>query len=101
MRGWPIPDHLYDTLPDCFQIDRILYCNPYILPLRASTYYSEVPFNVLFFSEALTNTAWTGMTLSLSELQPNKLTKALERAIYSAYTHKDTQPSASILILPD
>jgi hypothetical protein len=34
-------------------------------------------------------------------LKPNKLTKALEQVIYSAHIHKDTQPSVSILILPD
>ena len=37
--GWPIPDDLYDTLNTCFDIDRILHCNPYNLPLRAKTYY--------------------------------------------------------------
>jgi len=41
------------------------------------------------------------MTLSLPEFQPNKPTKALEQAIYSAHTHKDSQPIASILLLPD
>jgi hypothetical protein len=41
------------------------------------------------------------MTLSLPEFQPNKLTKALEHAIYNAHTHKDTQPTATILIHPD
>jgi hypothetical protein len=100
-RRWPIPDQLYDTLHDCFQIDRILHCNPYNLPLRPSTYYSEDPFNKLFSAAPQTNTPWTGITLSLPEFQPNKLTKAVEQAIYSAHTHKDTQPSASLLILPD
>jgi hypothetical protein len=76
--GWPIPDQLFDTLHDYFHIDRILHCNPYNLPLRASTYYSEDPFNKLFSAKPLTNTAWTGMTLSLPNFQPNKLTKALE-----------------------
>jgi hypothetical protein len=89
-RGWPIPDQLFDTLHGCLQIDRILHCNPYNLPLRASIYFSEDPFNKLYSAEPLTNTAWTGMTLSLPECQPNKLTKALEQAIYSAHTHKDT-----------
>ena len=91
-----MPDQLYETLHECFQIDRILHCNPYNLPLRASTYYFEDPFNKLFSAEALTNTAWTGMTLSLPEFQPNKLTKALEQVIYNAHTHKDTKPSAKI-----
>ena len=85
--GWPIPDQLFDTLHDCFDIDRILHCNPYNLPLRASTYYSEDPFNKLFSAEPITNTVWTELTLSLPELQPNKLTKALEHAIYSTHTH--------------
>jgi hypothetical protein len=26
--GWPIPDQLYDTLHNCFQIDSILHSNP-------------------------------------------------------------------------
>ena len=86
--GWPVPDQLFDTLHICFHIDRILHCNPYILPLRASTYYLEDPFNNLFSAEPLTNTAWTGMTLSLPKIQPNKLTKALEQTIYSAHAHK-------------
>ncbi len=96
-----MPDQLIDTLHDCFQIDRILNCNPCNLPLRASTYYSEDPFDKLFSAEPLTKSAWTGITLSLPEFQPKNLTKALEQAIYSTHTHKDTQPSASILILPD
>ena len=95
------PNLRQTPLHDCFQIDRIIHCNPYNLPLRANTYYSEDPLDKLFSAEPLTNTAWTGMTLSLPEFQPNKLTKALEQAIYSAHTHKDTQYSATILILPN
>jgi hypothetical protein len=99
--GWLIPDRLYDTLHDCFQIDRVLHCGPYNLPIRANIYYSEDPYHQIFSAKPLTNTAWTGMTLSLPEFQPDKLTKALEQAIYSAHTHKDSSPSATILILPD
>jgi len=88
-------------LHNCFHIDRILHCNPYNLPLRAQTYYSEDPNHKLFSAEPLTNTAWTGVTLSLPEFQPDKLTKALEQAIYSAHTHKNSHPSATILILPE
>ena len=65
--GWPIPDELYDTLNTCFGIDRILHCNPYNLPLRAQTYYSEDPLNNRLSSEPLTDTAWTGTSLSLPE----------------------------------
>jgi len=54
--GCPIPDKLYDTLDACFGIDRILHCNPYNLPRRAHTYYSEDPLNTIFSSEPLTDT---------------------------------------------
>ena len=36
-RGWPIQDNLYDILDDCFQVNRVVHCNPYNLPLRANT----------------------------------------------------------------
>jgi hypothetical protein len=94
------PRHLYDTLHDCFHIIRIIHRNPYNLPLRANTYYSKDPFNKLFLAEPLTKTAWTGMTLSLPEFQPNNLTKALEQAIYSAHSNKESNLSATVLILP-
>ena len=32
---WPIPDTLYDALHTCFNIQRIIHCNPVILHLRA------------------------------------------------------------------
>ena len=59
-------------------LDIILHSNPYNLPLTASTYYSEDIFIKLFSAKPLTNTAWTGMTLSFPEVQTNKLIKALE-----------------------
>jgi hypothetical protein len=90
--GWPIPDKLYDTLDECFDIDRILHSNPYNLPLRAQTYYSEDPLNTLFTSESLTDTTWTGTSMPLPEFQPSKLTTALEQAIYNAHTHKKPHP---------
>jgi hypothetical protein len=65
--GWPIPDELYDTLNTCFDIDHILRCNPYNLPLRAQTYYSEDPLNNIFSSELLKDSAWTGTSISLPE----------------------------------
>jgi hypothetical protein len=68
--GWPTPDKLYDTLDACFDVDRILHCNPYNLPLRAQAYYSEDPLNNRFSSEPLTYTAWTGTSMSLPEFSP-------------------------------
>jgi hypothetical protein len=41
------------------------------------------------------------MTLSLPEFQPDKLTKALEQSIYNAHKKRETNHSATILILPD
>jgi len=82
-------------------MDRVLHCNPYNLPLRAKTYYSEDPFNSIFSSELLTNTSWTCTTIPLPEFQPDKLTTALEQANYNAHTHRDTNHSSKILILPD
>jgi hypothetical protein len=80
--GWPLPEKLYDTLDACFDIDRILHCNPYNLPLRAHTYYSEDRLNNIFSSEPLTDTAWADTSKSLPELHPQKLTTELEQAIY-------------------
>jgi len=86
--GWPIPDKLYDTLHDCFHINRILHFNPYNLPLRANTFYSEDPFNKLCSAEPLTEMAWTGVTVSIPEFQPKNTTIALEQAIYNAHSNK-------------
>jgi hypothetical protein len=44
-------------LYDLFHINIILHCNPYSLPLRANTYYSEDTFNKLFSSEPLNKEA--------------------------------------------
>ena len=55
----------------------------------------------MFSSEPLTDTTWTGTSLSLLEFQPDKLTIALEQAIYIAHSHRNTKPSLTILILPD
>ena len=85
----------------CFDIDRILHGNPYNLPLRAKTYFSEDPLNTMFSSEPLTDISWTCTSMSLPEIQPNKLTTTLEQAIYSADTHRNANPSLTILILPD
>ena len=41
------------------------------------------------------------MTLSLPEFQPNNLTTSPKQAIYSAHSNKESNPSATILILPD
>ena len=92
----PIPDKLYDTY---FDIDRILHCNPYNLPLRTHPYYSKDPLNTMFSSEPFIDTTWTGTSMSLPEFQPTKLTTAMEKAIYNA--HRIYITSLTILILPD
>jgi hypothetical protein len=64
-------------------------------------YCLEDPLNAVFSSEPLTNTSWTGTSLSLLEFQDEKLTATLEKAICSAHTHKNNNPSLTILILSD
>jgi hypothetical protein len=66
--GWSKPDNIYDRMDACFHVDRGFHCIPYILPLRANTYYSEELSNVLLTAELLTKTTWTGTTISLPEL---------------------------------
>jgi len=39
--------------------------------------------------------------MSLPEFQPDKLTTALDQAIYNAHTHRNDNPSLTTLILPD
>jgi len=39
--------------------------------------------------------------MSLPDFQPNKLTTALEQAVYNAHTHRNYTSSLIILILPD
>jgi hypothetical protein len=45
--------------------------------------------------------ALTGMTLSLTEFQPKNLTTTLEQAVYIAHSNKESNSSATILILPN
>ena len=40
---WPIPDFIYDASNRCFNIQRVIHCNPINLPLRAKTYISHDP----------------------------------------------------------
>jgi hypothetical protein len=99
--GWSILNKLYDTLDAYFQIDRVLLCKPYNLPIRANTYYSKGLFNFIFSAQLPTNTSWTCTAISLSEFQSEKLTTALQKAIYNAHLHKETNHSSTIRILPD
>ncbi len=64
------------------------------------TYYSEDPLNNIFASKPLTDTTWTGTSMSPIEFYPNLLTFALEQAIYSAQKNRNHTPSLTILILP-
>ncbi len=79
--SWPIPDDLYDVLHQCFQIQRVLHYSPINVPLRAKTYTSHDPKDAAFSAMPHTPTAWSGISLTLPEHKPNRLTTALEQAI--------------------
>jgi hypothetical protein len=98
---WHIPDILYDTLRSCFDIKRVIHCNPMTLPLRATEYISHDPRDGDFGALPFTHTAWPDASLALPGYQPAQLTVALEQAIYSAHAHRHTQPSSHVLILPN
>jgi ribonuclease HI len=98
---WPIPDTLYDALHQCFNIQRVIHCNPINLPLRAKTYISHDPRDTRFSATPYTHTAWPGTSLAIPEYTPYRLKQALEQAIYSAHAHRHTSPSSHILILPN
>jgi len=55
---------LYDALDTCFLIEIVLNCGLFILPLRATTYYSEDPKVILFSAELLINIAWASTSIS-------------------------------------
>ncbi len=84
---WPIPDTLYDALYKCFNIQRVIHCNPINLPLRAKTYISYDTKDARFGAIPYTPTAWPGTSLALPDYTPSKMRLALEQAIYSAHTH--------------
>ena len=98
---WHIPDTLYDALRNCFNIKRVIHCNPINLPLRAKTYISHDPRDTRFSATPYTHTAWPGTSLAIPEYKPYRLKQALEQAIYSAHAHRHTSPSSHILILPN
>ena len=98
---WPIPDILYDALHQCFNIQRVIHCNPINLPLRAKTYISHDPRDTRFSATPYTHTAWPDTSLALPEYTPYRLKQALEQAIYSAHAHRHTSPSSQVLILPN
>jgi hypothetical protein len=47
-----------------------------------------------------TRSAWQDTSLAISDYTTDKLTKALEQALYSVHTHRHTKPISHILILP-
>ena len=98
---WPLPDTIYDALHNCFNIQRVIHCNPIILPLRAKEYLSHDPKDAAFGALPYTKSAWRGTTLALPEYKADKLKTALEQAIYSAHAHRHKSPSSKILILPN
>ena len=97
---WPIPHQLYMSLDAAFGVDRVLHCNPMNVPLDAPAFFSEDPDDNIFSAELLTNTAWPGTSLSLPVHTADSLTRALERAIYSAHTLRHKTGCATLLLLP-
>jgi hypothetical protein len=98
---WIIPDHLYDKLHKCVNIKRVLHCDPITLPLRAKQYIYHDTLDSQFGAAPYTDTAWPGTSLAIPDYTPDKLTRALEQAIYSAHAHRHTRASSHILILPN
>ena len=70
------------------------------VPLDAPAFFSEDPDDNIFSAELLTNTAWPGTSLSLPVHTADSLTRALERAIYSAHTLRHKAGCATLLLLP-
>ncbi len=64
---WQMPDTIYDALNTCFNIKRVLHCNPIILPLRAKEYISQDPKDADFGALPYTKSAWSGTSLALPE----------------------------------
>ena len=98
---WPIPDTLFDTLHHYFNIKRVIGCNPFNLPLRAKVYIPHDPLDSTFGAMPHTRSAWPDTSLALQDYTANKLTRALEQALYSAHAPRHTHPSTHILILPN
>ena len=98
---WIIPDTLYDELHKCFNIQRVLHCDPITLPLRAKQYISHDPLDSQFGATFYTDTAWPDTYLAIPDYTPDKLTRVLEQALYNAHAHRHTRPSSHILTLPN
>jgi hypothetical protein len=98
---WQIPYNIYDALNTCFNIKRVIHCNPIILSLLAKEYISHDPKDAAFGALPYTKSAWSGTSLALREYKAEKLKTALEQAIYSAHAYRHTSPSSQILILPN
>ena len=100
-RAWPILDILYDAFHRCFNIQRVINCNPINLPIRANTYISHDPMDVDFGAIPYTKSAWPRTSLALPDYTVCKLKQALEQALYIAHAHRHTSPSIHILLLPN
>ena len=87
-KSWPIPDTLYDALSSCFNIKRVIHCNPMTLPLRATKYISHVPRDTVFGAFPYTKTAWPDASLALPAYKAEHLTTALEQAMCNAHAHR-------------
>jgi len=97
----PIPEAIYDAVRICFDIQRVIDCNPINLPLRAKTYISHDSQDAIFGALPYTKSAWPGTSLAFPEYKAEKLKTALEEAIHNAHAHRHTTPSSHILILPN
>ena len=78
---WPIPNPLCDALDNCFNIKRVIHCNPINLPLRSKMYISHDLKDACFGAIPYTNTSWPDTSLALPKYKPDKLKQALEQAI--------------------
>jgi hypothetical protein len=98
---WQIPDNIYDALNACFNIKKVIHCNPIILPLRAKEYFSHDPKDAAFGALPYTKLAWSGTSLALPEYKAEKLKTALEQAIYNSHAYRHTSPSSQFFFLPN
>ena len=85
----------------CFEIKRVIPCNPMALPLRAKEYISHDPRDTVFGALPYTRTAWPDASLALPDYKAKQVTTALEKALYNAQAHCHAEPSSHILILPN
>jgi hypothetical protein len=70
---WPLPDTIYDALHTCFNIQRVIHCNPINLPLRDEIYIPHDPQDIAFGALPYTRSACPGTSLALPEYKADKM----------------------------